>query len=91
MFGDAVRERICLIARTSPSDWGMTAFYTWSLSKLLPLQRATFVHPNDRTNTSGQRAIITLTHHMQDQPDIHLRGGFSGLAECGRSSLNAAV
>jgi len=29
------RERICLIARTSPSDWGITAFSTWSLTKLV--------------------------------------------------------
>jgi transposase len=33
-IGDRIRERICLIARTSPSDWGITAFSTWSLSKL---------------------------------------------------------
>ncbi|MDO0930226.1 helix-turn-helix domain-containing protein [Streptomyces sp. DG2A-72] len=29
-----VREHICLIARTSPTDWGITGFATWSLSKL---------------------------------------------------------
>jgi transposase len=33
-IGEAVRERICLIARTAPADWGITAFSTWSLSKL---------------------------------------------------------
>ena len=33
-IGEQVRERICLIARTSPSDWGITAFATWSLTKL---------------------------------------------------------
>jgi transposase len=33
-IGDKVRERICLIARTSPADWGITAFATWSLTKL---------------------------------------------------------
>lgn len=33
---DAVHDgvRICLIARTSPADWGITAFPTWSLTKL---------------------------------------------------------
>lgn len=31
---EQTRERICLIARTSPSDWGVTAFSTWSLTKL---------------------------------------------------------
>ncbi|OIJ98368.1 hypothetical protein BIV24_05835 [Streptomyces colonosanans] len=29
-----MRESICLIARTSPADWKITAFSTWSLSKL---------------------------------------------------------
>ncbi|WP_206669266.1 helix-turn-helix domain-containing protein [Streptomyces sp. IB2014 016-6] len=31
---ERVRERICLIARTSPADRGLTGFATWSLSKL---------------------------------------------------------
>lgn len=31
---DRMRERICLIARTSPADWGIAAFSTWSLAKL---------------------------------------------------------
>lgn len=34
VIGEQLRERICLIARTSPSDWGITAFSTWSLAKL---------------------------------------------------------
>lgn len=34
VIGEQLRERICLIARTSPSDWGITAFSTWSLTKL---------------------------------------------------------
>ncbi|MFD7594605.1 IS630 family transposase [Kitasatospora sp. NPDC059812] len=33
-IGEQVRERICLIARTSPADWGIAAFSTWSLTKL---------------------------------------------------------
>ena len=33
-IGDRIRDRICLIARTSPSDWGITAFSAWSLSTL---------------------------------------------------------
>ncbi|MFC9699287.1 transposase [Streptomyces sp. NPDC056943] len=33
-ISDQVREHICLIARTSPTDWKITAFSTWSLSKL---------------------------------------------------------
>ncbi|WP_351236442.1 helix-turn-helix domain-containing protein [Streptomyces sp. NPDC002133] len=33
-INDEVREHICLIARTSPADWKITAFSTWSLSKL---------------------------------------------------------
>ncbi|MET7736610.1 helix-turn-helix domain-containing protein [Streptomyces sp. NPDC005402] len=33
-ISDEVREHIRLIARTSPADWKITAFSTWSLSKL---------------------------------------------------------
>ncbi|MFC5641416.1 helix-turn-helix domain-containing protein [Kitasatospora cinereorecta] len=33
-IGDQVRERICLIARTSPADWGIAEFSAWSLAKL---------------------------------------------------------
>lgn len=29
-----LREHICLIARTSPADWKITSFSTWSLTKL---------------------------------------------------------
>ncbi|WP_346779460.1 hypothetical protein [Rhodococcus sp. PSBB049] len=34
MIDEQTRERICLIARTSPADWKVTAFSTWSLTKL---------------------------------------------------------
>jgi transposase len=33
-IGEQIREWICVIARTSPADWGITAFSTWSLAKL---------------------------------------------------------
>jgi transposase len=33
-INDEAREHICLIARTSPADWKITVFSTWSLSKL---------------------------------------------------------
>ncbi|HEY9474651.1 MAG TPA: helix-turn-helix domain-containing protein, partial [Mycobacteriales bacterium] len=33
-IGDQLRERVCLIARTSPADWGITEFATWSVAKL---------------------------------------------------------
>jgi transposase len=33
-IGEQFRARICVIARTSPADWGITAFSTWSLAKL---------------------------------------------------------
>jgi transposase len=33
-IGEQLRGWICLIARTSPADWGITAFATWSLAKL---------------------------------------------------------
>jgi transposase len=28
-IGEQRRERICLITRTSPAEWGITAFSTW--------------------------------------------------------------
>lgn len=34
-FSSQVREHICLIARTSPADWKVSAFSTWSLAKLV--------------------------------------------------------
>ncbi|AZQ40957.1 IS630 family transposase [Streptomyces cyaneochromogenes] len=34
VISERVREHIRLIARTSPADWGVTGFATWSLSKL---------------------------------------------------------
>src|SRR3712207_4430849 len=33
-IGDRIRAWICLIARTSPAECGITAFSTWSLTKL---------------------------------------------------------
>ena len=33
-IGEQIRAWICTIARTSPADWGITAFSTWSLAKL---------------------------------------------------------
>ena len=33
-IGEQIRAWICAIARTSPADWGITAFSTWSLAKL---------------------------------------------------------
>ena len=33
-IGDRIREWICLIARTSPAECGITGFSTWSLTKL---------------------------------------------------------
>jgi transposase len=34
MIDQTTREHVCLIARTSPAEWGITEFSTWSLSKL---------------------------------------------------------
>jgi transposase len=31
---EQTREKFCLIARTPPADWKITAFSTWSLTKL---------------------------------------------------------
>ena len=33
-ISERVRERICLIARTVPAEWGITGFSTWSLKTL---------------------------------------------------------
>ena len=33
-IGKQLRTWICTIARTSPADWGITGFSTWSLTKL---------------------------------------------------------
>jgi transposase len=33
-IGEQIREWICLIARTSPAEWGISGFSTWSLAKL---------------------------------------------------------
>lgn len=33
-IGEQLREWICLIARTSPAEWGVTGFSTWSLTTL---------------------------------------------------------
>jgi transposase len=33
-IGEQLRSWICTIARTSPADWGLTGFSTWSLTKL---------------------------------------------------------
>jgi hypothetical protein len=34
VISQAVREHICLIARTAPAEWGITGFSAWSLAKL---------------------------------------------------------
>jgi transposase len=34
VISQETRERICLIARTVPAEWGITGFSTWSLAKL---------------------------------------------------------
>jgi transposase len=33
-ISEQAREHICLIARTSPAEWGISEFSTWSLAKL---------------------------------------------------------
>ncbi|MBS9376003.1 helix-turn-helix domain-containing protein [Rhodococcus sp. B50] len=42
---EQTREKICLIARTSPTDWKITAFSTWSLTKLAEHLIATTIGP----------------------------------------------
>jgi transposase len=49
-IGEQIRHRICLIARTSPADWGITAFSTWSLTN-----SATICWPAARSRRSPPR------------------------------------
>ncbi|MFI0425298.1 IS630 family transposase [Spongiactinospora sp. 9N601] len=70
-----VRERICLIARTTPAEWGITAFSTWSLSKLAAhLQQIRLVtsispqHLSRILKTGGVSWQATTTWKSSDDP-----------------------
>uniref|UniRef100_UPI000E284AA5 IS630 family transposase n=1 Tax=Kutzneria buriramensis TaxID=1045776 RepID=UPI000E284AA5 len=76
-IGDKIRERICLIARTSPADWGITAFATWSLAKLRAhlLDRGTVVAISTETlrrilRAGGVSWQTTTTWKASTDPDF---------------------
>jgi transposase len=79
-IGDRIRERICLIARTSPSDWGITAFSTWSLTKLCAhlLDRGTVAAISRETlrrilHAGGVSWQTTTTWKASTDPDFIAR------------------
>lgn len=77
VIGEQLRERICLIARTSPADWGITAFSTWSLSKLREhlIQRCAVVAISTETlrqilRAGGVSWQATTTWKASTDPDF---------------------
>ncbi|GAA2698627.1 MULTISPECIES: IS630 family transposase [Actinosynnema] len=80
VIGEAVRRRICLIARTSPASQGITAFSTWSLSKLRAhlLDRGTVAAISRETlrrilHTGGVSWQTTSTWKASTDPDFMAR------------------
>lgn len=80
MIGEAVRKRICLIARTSPASWSTTAFSTWSLSKLREhlLDRGTVAAISRETlrrilHPGGVSRQGTATWKASTDPDFMVR------------------
>ncbi|MEU4447996.1 hypothetical protein AB0K14_18170 [Actinosynnema sp. NPDC050801] len=76
MIGEVVRQQICLIARTFPVSWGITAFSAWSLSKLRDhlLDRGTVAAITRETlrrilHASGVSWQITSTWKTSTDPD----------------------
>ncbi|MGW8955930.1 helix-turn-helix domain-containing protein [Streptomyces sp. NPDC055709] len=77
-INDEVREHICLIARTSPADWKITAFATWSLSKLaehLVKQKGSRRHqPEDPAQDPARGQSLLEDHGRALTPDsVHRR------------------
>jgi transposase len=76
-IGEHTRQRICLIARTSPADWDITAFSTWSLTKLRDhlLDRGTVAAISRETlrqilRTGGVSWQTTTTWKASTDPDF---------------------
>ncbi|GAA1342275.1 hypothetical protein GCM10009660_29530 [Catellatospora bangladeshensis] len=77
VIGEAVRQRICLIARTSPASWGITAFSTWPLSTLRDhlLDRGTVATISRETlrrilHAGGVSRQATTTRKTSTDPDL---------------------
>ncbi|MBB4916560.1 helix-turn-helix domain-containing protein [Streptosporangium saharense] len=62
---ERVRERICLIARTTPAEWGLTGFSTRSLSKLA----THLIELRLMTSISRHRAYIRW-HNRHARPTV---------------------
>jgi transposase len=76
-IGEQIREQICLIARTSPADWGITAYASWSLAKLREhlLQRGTVAAISKETlrrilRASGVSWQTTTTWKASTDPEF---------------------
>lgn len=72
-----LRERICLIARTTPAEWGIIAFSTWSLAKpaahLLDIGLVTSLsrqHLARILKTGGVSWQTTTTWKSSNDPDF---------------------
>jgi hypothetical protein len=70
-------ERICLIIRTTPFEWGITAFSTWSLAKLAAhLEKIGLVTSLSRRHlarflkTGGVSWQTTKTWKSSNDPDF---------------------
>ncbi len=77
-IGERVRERICLIARTSPADWGITAFSTWSLTKLRdasdrPRHGRSDVERDVASDPARRRSVVADHHDLEGLhgPGLH--------------------
>jgi hypothetical protein len=76
--GEQIRDRICLIARTSPADWGITVFVTWSLTELrdhlLVCGTVTAIsRDNVAADPAGRRRVVADQHHLEGlhRPGLH--------------------
>ncbi|MFE1261757.1 helix-turn-helix domain-containing protein [Streptomyces albogriseolus] len=79
-ISDEVREHICLIARTSPADWKITAFSTWSLSKL-----ANHLVKQKVTSTISRETLRRILHTGKVSPNRHR--DLNGAPDHGQRSL----
>ncbi|WP_175496744.1 hypothetical protein [Actinopolyspora alba] len=82
VIGEQLRERVCLIARTSPSDWGITALSIWSFAELRDhlVQRRSVVPVSIEMLERIQRAggvswQTTITGMRLHRPRLHHQDG----------------
>src|SRR4051812_38402944 len=74
-IGDRIREWICLIARTSPAECGLSGFSTWSLTKLRDhLLAEGIAVPGDAAPDPASRQDLLADHHHVEglhRPRVH--------------------